>query len=247
MVLIRKGDAGNIVGQIHQALMESGATIDAVELTTQKFGDTTFAAVVAFQAHHVGSNGHALTQDGVVGPETLYALQHPAHDNRNCIALGWNFDLSIVRPELEPVLKWAAEQIGTVEEPPGSNRGSLIDQWTSMVGVDPTQVGPPWCAFFASAAYSKCVGGPPFGTIGASWRIAKWGLTHGRLVGIGPLQPGDIGVILRGPLEDEPHGHTVLIVSGNETACTIEGNSGQAVRGLLRPRSTFSYVIRPLV
>lgn len=50
-------------------------------------------------------------------------------------------------PDRLRVLKYALGFVGTVENPPGSNGGGLIDAWQHLFGIS----GEPWCGAFAGA------------------------------------------------------------------------------------------------
>lgn len=46
------------------------------------------------------------------------------------------------------VLDFAASQIGVREQPPGSNRGPVVDEYIRAAGLDPERSSYPWCACF---------------------------------------------------------------------------------------------------
>lgn len=48
----------------------------------------------------------------------------------------------------EAAVKWALSHVGAHEEPPGSNRSSLIDSWQRRFGF----LGAPWCGIFCGNA-----------------------------------------------------------------------------------------------
>lgn len=241
-MLIRKGDQGAEVGRVQQLLIEAGLGIEQGELAQSKFGDSTYDAVRQFQANHVDSHSHALTEDGVIGAETLWALMNGSRAQRGgkFIAPGWYCFPSEARAEIAPVLQWACGLIGTVEDPPGSNCGNKIDEWARAAGLEP---GNPWCALFVSAAYHQLAQGPPFGWLASAYKILEWGGTNKRIV-TGEFERGDIFVILRANY----HGHVGLLATPSEFGkwCTIEGNASDAVRGLIRDPSSFAAVVRPV-
>jgi peptidoglycan hydrolase-like protein with peptidoglycan-binding domain len=224
---------------LHQMLLEAGATIGAAELATGTLGPSTVAAVREWQAHHVDSDGHALTVDGVAGPATLWSLAHPVGlAGKRYTAPGWRCEPAHAHPNVRAVLEVGMGEIGVSEEG-GDNRGPRVDVYTKP------DLGIPWCAAFASWCYRAAEGGSPFGRFVGSWQFYEWGERHGRIVT--EPQAGDVWVILRGDPHERPHGHTG-IAAGSAVAGifpTIEGNAGNAVRGLVRPVSSITAFVRP--
>lgn len=241
-VLLHKGDKGADVGRIQQLLIEAGYSVNQTEAASQTFGSDTYDAARQFQATHVDSHGHALDEDGVIGPETLWALMHGAQAQRAnmFVAPGWQL-ASNLRPEIAPVMRWASARIGMQETPPGSNRGDQIDDWVRAAGLDP---GIPWCAIFVSAAYHQAPGGSPFKWIASAYKLLEWGKKNKLVVPIGaPIIPGDICIILRASY----HGHAFLCAGPADKGkiCTLEGNAADACRGLIRDPSVLAGVVRP--
>lgn len=122
---------------IQQRLNDVGCGPVAID---GRFGAETFAAVEHFQARSVDGDGIPLAVDGKVGPTTWSVL----------------FDQDTVRstpetssptPLLQKVLTVAAGEVGTMEVPPGSNRGPKVDIYVSTTGLDPAGQFP-WCACF---------------------------------------------------------------------------------------------------
>jgi hypothetical protein len=77
----------------------------------------------------------------------------------------------------EAAVREAAKFIGTVESPPNSNRGRLIDRWNldacGMVGVY-------WCASFIHGIFKRLGFNLPGGASVA--QIFAWGRAHGHVV-----------------------------------------------------------------
>jgi hypothetical protein len=240
---VKLNDTGADVGAAQQALVECGYGIDGAELQARRFGAATLAALRAFQAAHIGPDGHALVEDGIVGPATTWALSHPNGAGLSYFAKDWRSDGLIARAELVPVLRWAALQVGTHETPDGSNRGAEIDQWTGLVGAGAGVVGPPWCAYFASAAYAQLAGGSPFGRLASALKMREWGVSKGRALAPSSADAGDVFVILR-----DNHGHVGIVCArlSDERVATLEGNASNSVKGLTRDVSQFTCVVRPL-
>lgn len=245
---MKYGDSGVDVGHAQQALVECGYLIAQDELQAQRFGVSTATALRSFQAAHIGPDGHALAEDGLIGPATSWALERPNGAGAGFIANGWRCQpMSDARGQVAPVLQWALDQIGEHEVPDGSNRSPNIDRWTGMVGKPADVPGPPWCAYFVSAAFRQVEGGSPFGTIASALKLREWALARGRVLtdaaAVAP-QAGDCFVILRG----DGHGHVGIIGARLDATrvATVEGNAGNAVRGLVRDRSAFACIVRPI-
>lgn len=83
-----------------------------------------------FQREHVNHLGRALTVDGILGPETQWAI-----------------DLFSCSPRRRVVVHRAQQFLGMLEDPPGSNRGVRIDEFLQRCHES---TGQPWCAAFAS-------------------------------------------------------------------------------------------------
>jgi hypothetical protein len=244
MTLIRKDDTGLAVGRVQQALVEAGYSVPTVENTKQFFGDGTYASVRAFQASHLGPMGKPLGEDGIVGDETWWALQHPG-GTVSYTAQGWLYNPNDARDEVRPALDAAYSKIGVREDPDGSNDGAQVRLFT-----EPGFVRSPWCALFASWAFAQLPGGSPFGRIAGTWALYNWAKDHSLLVPSSvPVLPGDIGVILRGEANDPNHrGHVLPICAdlGNGRLATIAGNESNAVRGGIRDRAALSAILRPI-
>jgi hypothetical protein len=228
------GAQGKDVGYVHQALLESGEEVPMGELATMTFGDGTRAAVKHFQAHHVGPDGLALSVDGVVGPATLWATQHPggAADVRPD---GWVANPAL--PGLQAVCDAAVADIGKHEDPDGSNDGPDLKKFNTG--------GLAWCAMAVSTWYAARAGGSPFGRIQAVWALYQWCKASGRVLAIGEEpRPGDLAIFLRAG----GHGHVGLIVGilPGGRVCTVEGNCSNGVRAMVRDVGKLQAVGRPL-
>jgi hypothetical protein len=134
------------------------------------------------------------------------------------------------------VLQIAANEIGTVEAPPGSNRGPKVDVYLRTVGLDPASGSFAWCAAFvywcfSEAARRLAIPNPVIRTAGVLDHWNKAGAAGIRRVAFDeataqpPLvQPGMIFVIGT----SGGNGHTGLIerVDGVQLT-TIEGNTNE--------------------
>lgn len=233
MTVLREGSSGGEVGELHQRLLERGLSVDALELDAEAFGQSTLAAVRAVQL------GAGLYPDGVVGSATQAALRRAPGPGERFTAPGWRCEPSQVRAEARPAILAALEDLArpTLEEPPGSNRGPRVDRY----GVP----GLPWCAAAASSWVMRADGHVLRRPLMSAFKWREAARAGGFLLGPAALpQPGDVGIVLRQNL----HGHVGLIVHVNDdgSLCSIEGNVGSAVRGVVRPMTAWHFFARPI-
>jgi CHAP domain-containing protein/putative peptidoglycan binding protein len=137
----------NLVTLVQRRLLERGC--GPLEVTGD-FDNKTRSAVRLFQGRFPDSTGAALVVDGKVGPltwETLFGDATVATVAAAPDAL------------LASVLKTAAAEVGTMEEPPGSNRGPRVDQYLKAVGLDPAAGSFSWCAAFVYWCFGESAPG----------------------------------------------------------------------------------------
>jgi hypothetical protein len=231
-VILRVGDTGHAVGELHQALLERGLSVDASDLERETYGASTLAAVEAFQ------RGAKITADGIAGPQTLAALQRPP-ERESLIAPEWRCEPSQVREAVRLAIQSAVDDLSrpTLEQPAGSNRGPHVDRY----GVP----GLPWCAAAVSAWVMRADGHQLRRPLMSAYKWREAAKAAGWLLGpFGKPQPGDVGIVLRSNLR----GHVGLVVHvlDDGRLCSIEGNVGHAVRGVVRPRSAWGFFARPI-
>jgi hypothetical protein len=89
-------------------------------------------AVRTFQATHLNHLGRALLIDGLLGPQTTWAL-----------------DFDSQSPTRRSIVRVAQAFLGLTEDPVGSNTdpNGIIRNWLLNVGA---KAGDPWCAAFVS-------------------------------------------------------------------------------------------------
>lgn len=232
-VIKRDSDATEAVKLIQHRLFGLGYT-ETFEgkvrpLTADgEFGRATTEAVELFQIRHTDNQGRPLTVDGEVGAASWGALfgaeTVPQSPDR-------------VRDKLSAeVIAVAGEEVGVMEEPPGSNRGKKVQQYQKLVGIDP---GEPWCAAFVYYCFATAAGrlkrkNPmetsdcKSGQVLDLWNRAR---RASRVKTISPdeaaddpsrVKPGMVFIIST----SGEHGHTGLVagVHGNRLE-TIEGNT----------------------
>lgn len=235
------GSSGQDVGDLHQLLLEAGEQVDAGELRSAVFGPSTKTAVLDFQSSHVDPKGRPLAQDGIVGPITLASLKNPREPVESFIAQGWRGELTKApNHEAMAACAVAIAEVGTKEDPPGSNRGTRVDMYC---GKD--WLGSPWCMLFISFCWNRAPNGSPFGTLASALKIKNWGAQHGKLLSADDaVLPGDIGIILRA----QGRGHVGLATSTewDGKVSFVEGNNGNACRATVRERNAFSHYVRPI-
>ena len=236
---LKLGDKGIL--KLVEYLVEGGYEVDPVSITTDTFTETIQKAVIAFQSSHVNEKNFPLREDGVVGPQTWWALEHPGDSGTGkYIQSGWICRPGDERAEIRPVLQVAVNEIGNREKPDGSNRGPEIDRYGGK--------GQPWCAYFVSWCFNRLDGGSPFGVLGSAYKLQRWAVdTHCMMPNSVLPIAGDIFVIMR----ESYRGHVGIIGSagfwgGVYSVSTIEGNAGNAVRGLIRDKSSFTCLVRPI-
>lgn len=257
-VTLRLGATG--VGALHQVLIEAGYNVDQGELISGLYGESTQKQVRDFQASHIGPRGRPLGEDGVVGPDTLWALKNPSAVSVRATVPGWKCDLDHdpkVRTIVRPVLFAARELLGVAETPGKPNRGPKIDAFTQP------QLGSPWCLWFLSHIFNLgCPLGSPFGRIGSAWGMYEWAERNKRVVyashpdlpkvdcKYSDLLPGDIFLILRGERADREnrrgHGSIICNVDTEPQFSCLGGNESDMVRGSLRTLAGAGAIVRPL-
>ena len=244
------GMSGGDVPILHQILIEQGFSCgEDPNGIPQVFGVSTDSAVKLFQASHDGPDKRVLSVDGIVGPDTWWALENPSGSVQG--------QPGQVLPDMpsqaasNPIAAaallsaWVELHKEVFEIPDGSNRSPEIDLYTGMSGKPLTVPGPAWCAYFASWNFAKAPGGSPFGRIGGAQTIAKYCGMHipasvFAFPSALPVKPGDLGIIANG----QEHGHVVQFAAVvDDTVWTVEGNCGNAVRSKRRAIATFKYIV----
>lgn len=198
------------------------------------FLEQTRAAVIYFQQTHVGPDGEALSADGVVGPATWWALDHPSgKPQRSHLHPEIPEGLTpLRRRHLEVAL--AEHRAGVREVPDGSNWGPGVQKY--LVGT-----ACPWCCYFWSWCNREAAGGfslgARHGSVASAWKRAEaLGMARAK-EGYLPV-PGDAFVMLhhdaKGRRTGTGHIGFVLRVEtkdGEATAInTVEGNCGNRVK-----------------
>ena len=218
--IIKEGEANTaIVKAIQKKLME----LHIGDLQgTGVYALKTKNAVKLFQATHMDQFGNPLEVDGQVGSLTWAAL--------------FGTDTIVVTEDapnkfLTEVVKVATSQIGIMEDPPGSNKGPVVDKYLASVGLPP---GLFWCAAFVYWCFDKAAvkNGRANPLVKTGHVMTHWNKTKGKKILTAEavdkpslIKPGHIFMMNTGGSS----GHTGIIekVEGGFVH-TIEGNSNNA-------------------
>lgn len=123
--------------------------------------------------------------------------------------------------------------VGVTEQPPGSNRGVLIDQWNRAAGVP---VGSAWCMSFARAMFR--LAGVTLGGGASVGNFEQWAASSGEVMLVRRPLAGDLGCA-RWDADDWPDHvfivEKVLALRWKDSAFvgwmqTIGGNESSMVR-----------------
>lgn len=165
-------------------------------------------AVGLYQAAHKNHLGQPLRIDGILGPQTRWAL-----------------DFETICDGRQRIIERAQKYIGLTEDPPGSNDDplGLIRTWLGRCGAG---LGDPWCAAFASHCLSvatprlvRCAGAQALGKLFPPTDEPR---------------PADLFWFPTGGAR----GHVGLVLGVSETEImTLEGNCLNAVRAARRDAS----------
>ena len=166
--LLRAGSRGAEVELLQRRLLELG--LRDIGGADGVFGDRTEWAVRQFQARSVDIAGRPLEVDGVVGPRTWNALFGVTAAPAASPGPSDEFTVELLRV--------ASAEIGVREEPPGSNRGTRVDEYLSRIA--PSLLGEPWCMAFvywcfdeAARALSRPCPAPKTAGVHSAWRAAQ--------------------------------------------------------------------------
>lgn len=231
---LKRGARGAAVRTMTGLLAERGH-LDAARPT---FDWAVKHAVEEFQARHLDSRGRPLTADGIVGPLTWWALQHP---KKPTFEPQWPVGSRLPRGGSaagRAALAAALDELRTgAREQRVNNDGQWVAKYLNGVVPPPAN----WCAGFVSWCFSQAPGGIPFRySLGArairdDFRRRGWVYDPQAQM----PAPGDIVVWWRG----QPtgwQGHIGLVHHvDNGILFTVEGNKG----GFPAPVGMFDYVL----
>ena len=197
-------------------------------------------AVEYFQSTHLGRDGAPLTVDGVVGPDTKWALQHPTGKHQRSGIPNGHIPEGLSQ-DREHLLAIALGEHGIKEKPSGSNRSTGprggIDKYLPSWCKKEDKKGPAWCCFFTSWVLHEALGHYPLdrrhGSCKKAWEAAKKKKMHIPIdkdtFSSALVTPGDAFVMLR----RNGTGHIGFVYRVSMTSQeinTIEGNCGNRVK-----------------
>ena len=206
----------------------------------------TFAQAVAyFQQTHLGPDGEQLQVDGIIGPNTGWALNHPTgkaqKSNLSPKTTGGHLRIPMgISEERARILGIALGEHNVREKPNGSNRGPGIDKYLPTWAQ--TRPGPPWCCFFVSWVTKQALGQYPLGrnhgSCARAWKAAQergmaWPKykivdTPGHRNPTHPI-PGDAFYMRFGPTKGHI-GFVYRVSADGKTINTVEGNCANRVK-----------------
>jgi peptidoglycan hydrolase-like protein with peptidoglycan-binding domain len=241
MPVLKFGSSGPDV-IVLQKMLQSSGHFDGEALGN--FKGKTDSAVRYFQMTHINKDGRFLDVDGVVGPETWWALMHPDGSAQK----------SGIKPEPPTVKKgqrstaverrmkllaWALKEYkkGVKEVPSGSNWSPRIKEYLGHVGID---YPAPWCQAFTSSGHIETFNYYPGIITGGVWKAWNDARRKGTAIkndGSYKPRPGDRAFQLHG----DGTGHTFYVVKASKDfkyVNTIEGNAGNRVKAGLRNTAT---------
>lgn len=216
---------------LHKQLVSSGSDPKklSMDMLEDFFGDETYKAVVAFQQTHLGPDNNVLDVDGIVGPDTWWALFNFDGDSQR------NFLATSVSPTIEneraKVIKVALKEHskGSREIPKGSNWGGEVSKYLKFCGIGPNA----WCLAFVQWAVFEALKRLPWKRketrVQTFWDLCLQLNIGFKVNNYSPI-PGDLFVIVH----KDGTGHIGIISNVNsETKASklnvVEGNSGDRV------------------
>lgn len=199
-----------------------------------QLGPQTIHAV-AFAAFLTGLPGDAIkhVKAGRINEHTQHLLRNPHDRSRADVARAKHRRPQIARLRHahsvgpQAAVEWAVRQVGTHEDPPGSNLGPGITDWERHTGYN-VPPGVYWCGCFAHEAIVE-VGGAVI-PVGSHFGYGPYLISDARsasnglhAVPFGSARAGDLAVLWGG--------EHITVVRGNPTASTIptvEGNTSSS-------------------
>ena len=129
---------------------------------------------------------------------------------------------SLLTPDtLAQVLGVAESQLGTVEEPPNTNRGPKVEEYQRAAHLKP---GDPWCAAFVAWVGKQVLQSAwPIPAYGGCASLGDWAKKHGHLQTT--AQVGDVFLLYYPKLKRFAHTGFIVGVANGAAFRTIEGNT----------------------
>jgi hypothetical protein len=170
---------------IHKQLISSGTSPQSIskDISNNTFGSETKNAVSYFQQTHLGPDKQNLSVDGIVGPDTWWALYNSNGDSQK---LNLKNTIPNISGNRAKVLNIAISehQKGVAESPKGSNWGDGVSKYLKYIGIGPN----PWCCAFANWVVYTALGSLPWkkklAHVATFWRLAENLEWHLKLISI---------------------------------------------------------------
>lgn len=242
MSVLKYGDQGDAVNELHQALLERGLTVAPAELAAEQFGPTTLDAVTRFQRRE------RLAVDGIVGKRTMAALHRLARVSDGLYDSGWLCDVEPGATDpVSFVVNAALMDMGMREEG-GQNRGPVEKYGAFLDGK-----WQPYCAAAVAYWFRRLAPPPVPASLMSGYKWVEWARTNKRLV-ISAGRPvpgfedaskprvGDVWIARNG--QKSWRSHVELIVHVGERLSTVGGNTSNMVRGSVRPLNSYTHLVR---
>lgn len=224
---LRIGDHNLFVSRVKATLRSQGLWSGT---DSEVFGSKLKAAVQYFQSTHIGPDGQYLDDDGIIGPDTWWALYNPSGEKQRSNILpdidrGFYGNLVKTRKnQLKLLFKEHASNIREI--PDGSNGGDGVEKY--IVGFGNV----PWCCLAQSWAWKEVTGLWPLGK-----RYAHVQTFWNEALDAGIAYPKDEYSPVPGDLLvwrfSGGTGHISCCVSSNEAGSvvnTIGGNEGNRMK-----------------
>ena len=270
MKTIRKGSRGPAVRTCQERLNANGfdaGTADGI------FGSRTDKAVRFYQSAHnldvdgiVGPSTWSLLMSGPNVPDEEDALQEEREELLRQIG-------ACANPQARRVVEEAIRWLGTQEVPDGSNTGpdlvNIVGKYPAYWHIRPAKHHA-WCGMFVSDMIRRGLGlgeweaegawppaelpGHPLGKfLGGVGQLMDWGIENGTYVLASEsrrVAAGEIVIMSREHSGSDPSssanaGHTGLVICDQgDTVITIEGNTSNSVKSLVRKKSGLMGFVR---
>jgi hypothetical protein len=234
--VLRLGDTGQEVRRLTDCLVQRGLLASSQDY----FDKTVQRAVKEFQSRHIDSRGRPLKVDGLVGPVTWWALEHP--NNQSLFAEAQE-EITVPRSggstRGRAALRVAISEIEAgAREIASDNSGPFVQKYLNRIVPTPAH----WCAGFVSWCFTQHEDGCPFNYSLGARDIRDQFRRRGWLYEVTALQQPEAGDVIFW-WRDRPDswmGHVGFVQSSSSgIVYTIEGNKG----GFPAPVRQYDYVL----
>lgn len=129
-----------------------------------------------------------------------------------------------IDPKVGTAIRYALDNLGVLELPPGSNRSPRIDAWMAAVA---SPLGESWCAAFLAGVYRRSALPFPPSSAGAVHVWREWAQANGTWSPADPADPGpEVGDAVVYDFAGDGQGdHIGIVVRTDPLILTVEGNT----------------------